>query len=168
MKILNAFNLTIDCKQSAIIGKSGFGKSTILQLIMRFYDPDEGSVSLDGIDLRDLDLDWLRNQIGYVGQEPVLFATSIKENLLLAKPEATEEEMKECLEKAQALVFTSELADKLETFVGAGGSQLSGGQKQRIAIARALLKKPQLLLMDEATSALDPVNEGLILKTLNK
>lgn len=94
MKILSAFNLTIDCKQSAIIGKSGFGKSTVLQLIMRFYDPDEGSISLDGTDLRYLDLDWLRNQIGYVGQEPVLFATSIKENLMLAKPDATEEDIK--------------------------------------------------------------------------
>jgi ATP-binding cassette, subfamily B (MDR/TAP), member 1 len=91
--IFNKFNLTIDAQHIAFIGRSGLGKSTILQLVMRYYDPDEGAVFLDGIDIRDLDLDWLRGQIGYVGQEPVLFATSIRENLLLAKADASEDEI---------------------------------------------------------------------------
>lgn len=141
------------------MGKSGCGKSTVFQLIMRFYDPDEGAVLLDGCDLRELDLDWLRSQIGYVGQEPVLFATSIRENLLLVRSDATDADINDALTKAEARDFIQQLPDKLETFVGSGGSQLSGGQKQRIAIARALLKHPRLLMLDEATSALDRANE---------
>ena len=159
-------NLMIDCRQSAIIGPSGGGKSTIFQLIMRFYDPDEGSVSLDGVDLRDLDLGWLRGQLGYVTQEPTLFATSIRENLLMGKPDASEEELEAALAKAEALQFVSGMREGLETYVGSGGGQLSGGQKQRVAIARALVKGPRLLLMDEATSALDRTNEKEILNTL--
>ena len=93
-------SIEFDIQKSALVGESGSGKSTILQLIMRFYDPDEGRITLDGYDLRDLDLKWLRSNIGYVGQEPVLFATSIRENLLFAKENATEEEMKTALKKA--------------------------------------------------------------------
>lgn len=114
-----------------------------------------------------MDLHWLRNQIGYVGQEPVLFATTIKENLLFGKEDATDAEINEALKKAEANRFVDKLKDKLETYVGTGGGQLSGGQKQRIAIARALLKNPKILLLDEATSALDRRNERLIQKTLN-
>lgn len=125
---------------------------------MRFYDPDEGRITLDGVDLRDLDLNWLRRQMGYVGQEPVLFATTIRENLLFGKEDATEEEIIQALSAAEALSFVNQLENKLETYVGIGGGQLSGGQKQRIAIARALLKKPKILLLDEATSALDREN----------
>lgn len=125
---------------------------------MRFYDPDEGRITLDGADLRDLDLNWLRRQMGYVGQEPVLFATTIRENLLFGKEDATEEEIIQALSAAEALAFVNQLENKLETYVGIGGGQLSGGQKQRIAIARALLKKPKILLLDEATSALDREN----------
>lgn len=125
---------------------------------MRFYDPDEGRITLDGVDLRDLDLNWLRRQMGYVGQEPVLFATTIRENLLFGKEDATEEEIIQALNAAEALTFVNQLENKLETYVGIGGGQLSGGQKQRIAIARALLKKPKILLLDEATSALDREN----------
>lgn len=125
---------------------------------MRFYDPDEGRITLDGVDLRDLDLNWLRRQMGYVGQEPVLFATTIRENLLFGKEDATEEEIIQALSAAEALAFVNQLENKLETYVGIGGGQLSGGQKQRIAIARALLKKPKILLLDEATSALDREN----------
>ena len=125
---------------------------------MRFYDPVDGSILLDGVDLRDLDLAWLRSKIGYVGQEPVLFATSIRENLLLGNEEATSEDIDQALQKAEAYNFVYEQEDKLETYVGSDGGQLSGGQKQRIAIARALLKNPSILLLDEATSALDRKN----------
>ena len=156
--ILNNMSLTINTKSSAFVGESGCGKSTIFQLIMRFYDPDRGTISLDGIELKDLDLYWLRGQIGYVGQEPVLFATTIKENLLFGKEDATNEEIEEALLKAEAYNFVDKLPKKLDTYVGVGGGQMSGGQKQRLAIARALLKNPKILLLDEATSALDRRN----------
>lgn len=150
--------MEINVKNSAFVGESGCGKSTVFQLLMRFYDPDEGRITLDGVDLRDLKLSWLRSLIGYVGQEPVLFATTIKENLLFGKEDATDEEIGEALRKAEADDFVSNLSDKLETYVGVGGGQLSGGQKQRLAIARALLNNPKILLLDEATSALDRRN----------
>ena len=153
--ILQGLSLEIDRSDTGLIGSSGCGKSTVLQLVMRFYDPDEGEVLLDGRNLKDLDLDWLRANIGYVTQEPVLFAASIKENLLLGREEVSERELWEVLRKAEAFEFVDELKEKLETFVGSGGNQLSGGQKQRIAIARVLLKDPKFLLFDEATSALD-------------
>jgi len=150
--------MEINVKNAAFVGESGCGKSTVFQLLMRFYDPDEGSITLDGVNLKDLDLYWLRGQIGYVGQEPVLFATTIKENLLYGKEDATDEEIESALKQAEAMNFISKLKDKLDTYVGTGGGQMSGGQKQRIAIARAILKKPKLLLLDEATSALDRRN----------
>ena len=167
-KILNNLNLEINSKFSAFVGESGCGKSTIFQLIMRFYDPDEGKITLDGVDLKELDLNWLRRQIGYVGQEPVLFATTLRENLLFGNQDATDDEIMTALKQAEALDFVEELKDKLDTYVGTGGGQISGGQKQRIAIARALLKNPKILLLDEATSALDRRNERLIQGTLNK
>ena len=150
------------------MGVSGCGKSTIFQLMMRFYDPQEGRILLDDIDIKVIDLKWLRNQIGYVGQEPLLLATSIRENMLLGKPNATDEEIVNALKKAEIFEFIDSLKDKMDTNVGSGGSQLSGGQKQRIAIARALLKDPKILLLDEATSALDRRNEKLIQSTINK
>ena len=157
-KIINNLNLEINGKFSAFVGESGCGKSTIFQLIMRFYDPDEGRITLDGVDLKELDLYWLRRQIGYVGQEPVLFATTLRENLLFGNENATEEEITQALRNAEALDFVEQLKDKLDTYVGTGGGQISGGQKQRIAIARALLKNPKILLLDQATSALDRRN----------
>jgi ATP-binding cassette, subfamily B (MDR/TAP), member 1 len=158
----------LNVQKAALVGDSGCGKSTILQLIMRYYDPDEGRITLDERDLKDIDLHWLRRQIGYVGQEPVLFAASIRENLLFGKEDASENEMVDALKAAEAYDFVNLLPDRLETQAGVGGSQLSGGQKQRIAIARALLKNPKLLLLDEATSALDRQNEQLIQATLEK
>lgn len=166
--VLRNLTLELGCANIGIMGTSGSGKSTLFQLMMRFYDPDEGQVTLDGRDIRLLDLNWLRRQIGYVSQEPVLFSATIREILLLAKPEATEAEMKDALGKAEILEFVESLKDKLETFVGNVGGQLSGGQKQRIAIARALLKAPRMLLFDEATSALDRRNEKLIQETIRK
>jgi len=153
----------------AFVGESGCGKSTTVQLIERFYDPIEGEVLIDGTNLKEYDLQALRKYVGYVGQEPVLFAMSIRENLLLAKPNATEEELISCLKKANAWNFVSNFSEKgLDTFVGTGGSQLSGGQKQRLAIARAMLQDPPILLLDESTSALDRKNEREIQETLDQ
>lgn len=158
--------MQFDINKTGLVGESGCGKSTTLQLIMRFYDPDEGRILLDGHDLRTLDLIWLRQQIGYVGQEPVLFATTIKENLLFGNDKASDEDIKQALKMAEAWDFIQSLEDKLETYVGYGGGQLSGGQKQRVAIARAILRKPKIMLLDQATSALDRRNERLIQATL--
>lgn len=123
---------------------------------------------MDNRNIKDINLKSYRSLVGYVGQEPVLFGTSIKENLKYGKEDATEEEMIKALKEANAWEFVEKTDKKLETFVGIGGGQFSGGQKQRIAIARALLKNPQVLLLDEATSALDKQNEQLIQATLNE
>lgn len=163
-------NVTLEIKKNqktAFVGESGSGKSTLVALIERFYDPLEGSVSLDGTDIREVNLQSFRRKIGYVGQEPVLFSGSIRENLLYGKEDATEEEMHNALVQAKAWDFVQNLDRKLDTFIGLGGNQLSGGQKQRIAIARAILKNPPILLLDEATSALDRTNEMAIQQTLD-
>ena len=167
-KVLKNININIQKnKKTAFVGESGSGKSTIVALIERFYDPDEGGIYLDGVDIRDFNLQSLRKKIGYVGQEPVLYSGSIRENLMYGKDDATENEMYEALKKAKAYDFVMNLEKKLDTFVGVGGNQLSGGQKQRLAIARAILKNPPILLLDEATSALDRTNELAIQKTLD-
>ena len=150
------------------MGDSGCGKSTVVQLLLRFYDPDAGRITLDGHDLRDYDLEWLRAQIGYVGQEPVLFDGTIRENVLVGKQSASEEEVVAALRKAEAYDFVTKLPGQLDYAVGYGGSQLSGGQKQRIAIARAIVRNPRILILDEATSALDRRNEKLIQRTLDE
>ncbi len=170
-KILDG--LTFDIRtgeKTAFVGESGCGKTTCMQLIERFYDYEDGNgqITLDGKELKKLNLKWMRENIGYVGQEPVLFATSIKENLLMAKEDSTDEEIWDALKKANAYDFVQSLPDKLDTFVGSSGAQLSGGQKQRLAIARAILKNPTILLLDEATSALDRRNEREIQKTLDE
>lgn len=167
--VLNKLNLTIPKgKKVALVGETGCGKSTTIQLLERYYDPEAGSVTIDGRDIKDYNLIGLRKFIGYVGQEPVLFAMTIRENLLLAKPDATEDELESVLQQANAYQFVMKLEKKLDTYVGAGGSQLSGGQKQRISIARSILQNPQILLLDEATSALDRRNEREIQATLDK
>lgn len=155
-------------KTTAIVGPSGSGKSTTVQLVERFYDPNAGQVLVDGKDLKSINLRFYRQQIGYVGQEPVLFNTTIKQNLLMGKPDATDAEIEEALKKTNAWGFVNARDGGINSQVGAGGGQLSGGQKQRIALARAFLKKPRVLIFDEATSALDKVNEAEVQKAIDQ
>ncbi|KAL6615846.1 hypothetical protein ACP70R_038116 [Stipagrostis hirtigluma subsp. patula] len=152
----------------AIVGESGSGKSTIISLVERFYDPLAGEVLVDGVDIKNLKLHWIRGKISLVSQEPLLFMTSIKENITYGKEDATLEEIKRAAELANAASFIEKLPNAYETMVGQRGAQLSGGQKQRIAIARAILKNPKILLLDEATSALDVESERVVQEALNR
>ena len=138
----------------SLVGASGSGKSTIIRLLLRFYDPVAGAIRLDGNDLRGLSQDWLRSNLGLVAQEPVLFSGSVRANIMYGKPTASEAEIEEAARAANAHSFVTALPDGYETLVGERGTQLSGGQKQRIAIARAIIRSPRVLLLDEATSAL--------------
>ena len=166
--VLQDLDLVIEPnKKTALVGHSGCGKSTCMQLIERFYDPTSGVVTLDNTPFKILNIKWLRSHIGYVGQEPVLFSTTIRDNMKMAKLDASDKEIIEALKKARAWSFLSQ-GKQLDTYVGTGGAQLSGGQKQRIAIARAILKDPKILLLDEATSALDRTNEKEIQNTLDE
>ncbi|MBQ6733719.1 MAG: ABC transporter ATP-binding protein [Lachnospiraceae bacterium] len=151
----------------AIVGPSGSGKSTTVNLIPRLYDVNEGNVTFDGIDVRKLDLNWLRAQIGVVSQETYLFNGSIRDNLLYAKPDATEAEMIEACRKANIYDFIEAQETGLDTLVGNRGLKLSGGEKQRISIARVLLKDPALFIFDEATSALDSISETKIQEAID-
>ena len=163
--------LTLDIEKGmtvALVGGSGCGKSTCIQLVQRFYDPDKGSVSIDGVDLKELNVGWVRDHIGIVGQEPVLFDCTIGENIRYAKPTASFEEIEKACKEANAYAFIQKLPQKYDTMVGEGGTQLSGGQKQRIAIARALIRNPQILLLDEATSALDNESEAIVQDALDR
>ncbi|XP_034710603.1 ABC transporter B family member 2-like [Vitis riparia] len=152
----------------ALVGGSGSGKSTVISLIERFYEPLAGEILLDGNDIRQLDLQWLRQQIGLVNQEPALFATSIRENILYGKDDATLDEITRAAKLSEAISFINNLPDRYETQVGERGIQLSGGQKQRIAIARAIVKNPSILLLDEATSALDAESEKSVQEALDR
>jgi len=143
----------------ALVGTTGSGKSTTLSLLHRTFDPAEGAVRIDGIDIRDISLSSLRHSIGVVFQEPMLFARSIRENLQVGRPDATDAEMLDALERAQAGEFMARQPDGLDTVIGERGRSLSGGERQRLSIARALLKDPPVLVLDEATSALDAATE---------
>ena len=143
----------------ALVGSTGSGKSTTLGLMHRVFDPNEGRITIDGVDLRDMTLLGLRRNIGVVFQEPMLFARSIEENLRVGKPDATDAEIMLAIERAQATEFIARQTDGLRTIVGERGRSLSGGERQRLSIARALLKDPPILIFDEATSALDATTE---------
>ncbi len=160
VEVLHDINLTIAAGTTvAFVGPSGSDKSTLTNLVPRFYDPDSGVIRIDGHDLRDLQIASLRSQIGIVNQETIVFSGTILENLLLAKPDASREEVRAALEAANATEFVEELPEGLWTEIGERGAQLSGGQKQRIALARAFLRNPRILILDEATSALDSRSE---------
>ncbi|XP_054846913.1 ATP-binding cassette sub-family B member 5 [Eublepharis macularius] len=168
-QILKGLNLKIQPgKTIALVGSSGCGKSTTIQLLQRFYDPDEGEITIDGRDIRTLNIKWMRENIGIVSQEPILFATTIAGNIRYGREDVTDAEIEQAAKEANAYDFISKLPDKFNTMVGERGAQLSGGQKQRIAIARALVRNPKILLLDEATSALDTQSESIVQAALDK
>jgi ATP-binding cassette subfamily B (MDR/TAP) protein 1 len=178
VQVVKGMNLTFRAGQTAaLVGASGSGKSTIISLVERFYDPSSGAVKIDGVNLKDLNVKWLRAQIGLVSQEPSLFSTTIHQNiaygLIGTMYENASEEVKTTLVKnasikANADSFITKLPLGYDTLVGERGFLLSGGQKQRVAIARAIVGDPRILLLDEATSALDTQSEGIVQDALDK
>lgn len=165
--VLKNINVNIEAgKTFAIVGPSGGGKTTFCSIIPRFYEVDEGSVKVDGVDIRDIKLKSLRNNIGIVQQDVYMFSGTIKENIAYGKPNATDEEVIEAAKRANAHEFIMELEEGYNTYVGERGVKLSGGQKQRISIARVFLKNPPILILDEATSALDNESEKYIQESL--
>ncbi len=169
LPVLNGINFSIAQNQTlAVVGSSGAGKSTLASLLLRYYDQQGGSILFDGIDSRQIDLAYLRKHIAIVPQEVMLFADTIKENIRFGRPEATDSELIEAAQAANAWDFIQSFPEGLETQVGDRGIQLSGGQKQRIAIARAILKNPAILILDEATSALDSESEKLVQDALDR
>ncbi|GMA08625.1 multidrug ABC transporter ATP-binding protein [Tetragenococcus halophilus subsp. flandriensis] len=152
----------------AFIGSTGSGKSTLIQLIPRLYDVSEGEILVDGVDVRDYDVDALRQKIGYVPQSAVLFSGTLRENLLYGSKDATDEELYEAIDIAQASDFVSELADGLDTQIAEGGSNFSGGQKQRLAIARAVVRRPDIYIFDDSFSALDFATDAKLRERIDK
>ncbi len=166
---LDGFSLEVrPGEKLAIVGPSGAGKTTVFQLLLRFYDPAEGRITLDGVDLRDADPADLRARIGLVPQEPVIFSGDAWENIRYGKPEASDQEVRNAAQAAAALEFLERLPEGLDTFLGERGVRLSGGQRQRVAIARAILRDPAVLLLDEATSALDAESERAVQQALDR
>jgi ABC-type multidrug transport system fused ATPase/permease subunit len=165
--VINGLTLEVQPGETiALVGATGAGKSTILNLLTRFYEPTAGRILIDGVPLAGVSKEWLRDQLGYVTQESFLFNTSLRENLLLAKHDASDQELWSALEAANAAAFVRATPEGLDTLAGERGSRFSGGEKQRLSIARALLKNPPLLLLDEATSALDNTTERLVQQAL--
>jgi ATP-binding cassette subfamily B protein len=166
---LEGFSLAVKPRERlALVGPSGAGKTTIFQLAERFYDPQQGRVTLDGIDLKDADPADIRQRIALVPQETIIFAASARDNLKYGNWTATEDEVWQAARDAHAEEFLRALPEGLDTFLGESGARLSGGQRQRIAIARALLRNAPLLLLDEATSALDAESERLVQDALDR
>ncbi|XP_066910223.1 ATP-dependent translocase ABCB1-like isoform X2 [Clytia hemisphaerica] len=166
--VLQGFDLTVNKGQTvALVGESGCGKSTTIKLLQRFYDVIGGSVMIGKDNIKDINVKWLRQHIGIVSQEPVLFDMTIADNIRMGKDNATQQEIEQAAINANAHDFITNLPKAYDTNVGEGGAQLSGGQKQRIAIARALIKDPQILLLDEATSALDTESESIVQTALD-
>lgn len=151
----------------ALVGASGAGKSTIASLLLRFYEPNSGAYKVDGVDVKDIDIEHLRDQMAFVPQEVILFSGTIKENIAFGNPDATDQEVELAAKKANAYDFIKDFPEGFDTEVGDRGIQLSGGQKQRVAIARAILKDPTILILDEATSALDAESEKLVQDALD-
>ncbi len=169
VKVLQDINFRVKAGQKvALVGYSGGGKSTIIQLLFRYYDVDQGLVEIDGKKIESYNISALRKHIGIVPQEVILFGGTIKENILYGNPDATDEEVRKAAEQANAWSFIEGFPEKLETIVGERGVKLSGGQRQRIAIARAILKNPEILILDEATSSLDADSEKLVQEALNQ
>jgi subfamily B ATP-binding cassette protein MsbA len=167
--VLKNFSFDVEKgKTIALVGQSGSGKSTIANLLTRFYDIQEGSIEVDGVEVKDWDMHALRGLIGLVTQDSILFNESIKNNLLIGKPNATDEELIEALKIANAYEFVVSLPNGIDTNIGDAGGKLSGGQKQRLSIARAVLKNPPIMILDEATSALDTESEKLVQDALEK
>ncbi|GMF63834.1 unnamed protein product [Phytophthora fragariaefolia] len=168
VQILNDYDVTIEPGQTvAFVGTSGGGKSTLISLIERFYDPNEGTILIDGRDVKTLNIRWLRSQIGLVSQEPVLFATTILENIAAGGNDITRDQAIAAAKLANAHNFIMTLPQQYDTLVGEKGVSLSGGQKQRVAIARAIVREPKILVLDEATSALDAESERVVQAALN-
>ena len=165
--VLRNFSLTVPKGQTvALVGQSGSGKSTIANLLTRFYDVQEGSVKVDGVDVKDYSLDSLRGLMGLVTQDSILFNDTIRNNVALGKEDATDEEILDALKIANAYEFVKDLPNGIHTNIGDSGNKLSGGQKQRLSIARAVLKNPPIMILDEATSALDTESERLVQQAL--
>ena len=152
---------------TALVGHSGAGKSTIINLLPRFYDPQEGSISIDNQQINEINLNSLRKNISLVSQDVILFDDTIKNNISYANPGASNENIEEACKNAAAIEFIEKLPKKFDTMVGENGVRLSGGQKQRISIARAILKKSPIILLDEATSSLDADSEEIVQKAIN-
>jgi len=166
---LNGLNLTVDPGESvALVGPSGAGKTTIVQLLLRFYDPTEGAVRLDGVDIRDVDPTALRSRFALVAQEPVIFAANAWDNIRYGRPDASDDDVRAAADAAAATEFLDRLPEGFDSHLGERGVKLSGGQRQRIAIARAILRDPAVLLLDEATSALDAESERLVQEALER